>query len=147
VQATGDSELAETMAKEKTLYNMLKSFQTGTWKSNEWKRARALPTPDKIPPITEINFDSPEHKAKVALHKASAKPSIDLSEPTEFVPDHVTVQATCNAAEISPSKIPYMGYQLLSHRHENLQENVDAQAEKLRSVQQGSIIFCVGNLT
>ena len=135
-EATGNMELSDAMSKQTTIHAMLESFQTGTQKSNEWKRACGKPSPDEILPLTEMNLDSSVFKAKLKMHRATPKKSNEPTEPIRtFDPDYSGVCAACNAVGISPSKIPYVGHQLLVHRRNELHEDADVQAAKMLEMQ------------
>lgn len=132
MEASGNSSIAEGLADNVTLFDMLKSFQTGTQKTNEWKRVHKPPSKDEIGPITNIIFDSPEHKAKVLFRRASPKPNLDPTEEiVTFEPDYIQAGIVLNAAGFHPSKYDYVGFKLFEERRKKQPMDHDSYAEKL----------------
>ena len=65
----------------KSLFQMLEAYRTGTQGIKEWNRAPSAPKPEEIGPIdTVLDFDSPERKAKVDMKLVEEKNNHDWNE-------------------------------------------------------------------
>ena len=110
-RSSGNSELADEISKNNTLYEMLQHYQTGTQKVKERnRRCGGLPCPDEVGPIKILSSESstPAQDAKLFGH-AGDKPSLDPKEEIQkFVPEYAQIGLLLNAAWIKASDLLFV---------------------------------------
>ena len=128
MKASGKESLAKEAGSMNTLFEVLKAYRTGTQCSNEWKRVHTPPRKDEICPIYNLNFDSPEQKAKSLFHLSSKKKEHN-HEFQLFNPDYGRVAQVLNVIGCSPSLMPMVGFKLFGIRCMKEQNNRNRNVE------------------
>ena len=115
MKVSGEESLAKEAGTMITLFDVLKTYCTGTQHRNEWKRVHTPPRKDEICPIYDLDFDSPKQKTK-RLFCLSSNKKRHNQEMHLFTPDYVRVTQVLNAIGCNPSLMPMAGFKLLELR-------------------------------
>ena len=118
ISASGDV-LSDKNARDDTIYDMLESYRSGTQRAKEWNRPNGRPKEDELGCICDMNFKSPEMKAKEMLNKIKGRQVPDVRKDVVlFDPNYSRVDGLLKIAGSKYNCSECIGFRLVDYRKE-----------------------------